>query len=191
MFLISLLLSLLASTTALRPRMAFPYRATRAEGAKGGAGQTKLLEILEQRPQLSSLLRSEAAQYGICTGEMVCVIRGRDSLHPSPGRGASAPPRPRRGRTARPEVPVPANEAVTLDPDRAIASAEKTHERDNIYAAYAKGILADALFAEGKFEEAAAAYAEGLKAYERHYHGKTSPDEIEVAGGCSHLMPKL
>ena len=70
MFFLSLLLSLLASTTALRPRMAFPYRATRAEDAKGGAGQTKLLEILEQRPQLSSLLRSEAAQYGICTGEM-------------------------------------------------------------------------------------------------------------------------
>lgn len=90
----------------------------------------------------------------------ICVIRGRVSLHPSPGRGAPAPPRPRRGRTARPEVPVPANEAVALDPDRAIASAEKTRERDNIYAAYAKGILADALFAEGKFEEAAAAYAE-------------------------------
>ena len=65
---------------------------------------------------------------------------------------------------------------------RAIDSAEKTHERDNIYAAYAKGILADALYAEGKYEEAAGVYAEGLKAYERHYHGKHSPDEIEIAG---------
>lgn len=39
----------------------------RAEAGRG-AGQARLLEIVEQRPQLSSLLQSEAAQYGICTG---------------------------------------------------------------------------------------------------------------------------
>lgn len=65
---------------------------------------------------------------------------------------------------------------------RAIETAERTKEPDNVYAAYAKGLLADALLAEQRFKEAAELYGQGLRTYERHYRGDTTPAAMERAG---------
>ena len=65
---------------------------------------------------------------------------------------------------------------------RALAAAEKSGEMDNIYAAYAKGLIGDALFKEEHYKEAALAYKDGLQAYEMHYDGETSPIAIEIVG---------
>ena len=67
---------------------------------------------------------------------------------------------------------------------RAIEAADKSSEQDNIYSAYAKGILADALYVERDYKGAADLYSEALKTYERHYKGVfvTSPDAVEEAG---------
>jgi tetratricopeptide (TPR) repeat protein len=80
---------------------------------------------------------------------------------------------------------------IDADPrhcDRAMASAAKSREHDNVYGAYAEGILADSLLAEGRFAEAAERYRDALRTYERHYRGKHSPDAIEIAGATQLLV---
>ena len=47
-------------------------------------------------------------------------------------------------------------------------AARHRNEANNIYGAYAEGILGDALFKMGMYEEAAMRYKSALKAYERH-----------------------
>ena len=59
--------------------------------------------------------------------------------------------------------------------NEAIAIGSHTHQINNVYAAYAEGILADALFKEGNFEEAALKYRDALKAYEHHFQSTTGP----------------
>lgn len=73
----------------------------------------------------------------------------------------------------------------------AIASAEKSREANNIYTAYAQGLLADALLDEGRHAEAAVTYSEALRAYERHYRSTTSPDAVELAGATQLLAWSL
>ena len=69
MMVLVLVLALPALAIAMRSRLTSPRALPSLQTmATRGAGQTRLLEIIEQRPQLSSLLQSEAAQYGICTG---------------------------------------------------------------------------------------------------------------------------
>ena len=51
---------------------------------------------------------------------------------------------------------------------------------DNIYQAYAEGILGDVLFAEGDFEDAAEHYHMALKTYEHHMQSKTSPESVMI-----------
>ena len=63
-----LALALSAAAMALRQGQ-LPRSPISLLEAGRGAGQARLLEIAEQRPALSSLLQSEAAQYGICTGD--------------------------------------------------------------------------------------------------------------------------
>ena len=48
--------------------------------------------------------------------------------------------------------------------------------------AYAQGILADALYGEGSYQEAAEAYRGALQTYERHYRSKTGPEAVEMVG---------
>jgi tetratricopeptide (TPR) repeat protein len=74
---------------------------------------------------------------------------------------------------------------------RAIAAAAETKEVDNIYAAFAKGILASAYYAEERYEEAANEYREALKAYEQHYSGETTPDIVEQAGNSNSIRPSV
>jgi len=45
--------------------------------------------------------------------------------------------------------------------------AKHTGEENNIYAAYAEGILADCLYHKGSYKEAAEHYHAALKTYER------------------------
>ena len=138
---------------------AFALRAWLVSSGVGGQGSVSLPRIrerLKEHPQLSSMFRSEVANYGICTA------LAEEKLGFNDIEEAKAMAR------------------------RALEAAERTNERDNVYAAYAKGILADALLAEKRFKEAAELYSEGLKAYERHYKGSTSPAAVERAGHSSH-----
>jgi tetratricopeptide (TPR) repeat protein len=54
---------------------------------------------------------------------------------------------------------------------KAMEIARHTGEENSIYAAYAEGILADALYHMGSFKEAADHYHSALKSYERHSLG--------------------
>jgi tetratricopeptide (TPR) repeat protein len=60
--------------------------------------------------------------------------------------------------------------------------ADHTREPDNIYSAYAEGILADALYGQGKFKEAAEHFKAALKTYERHYRSNSGPEAVELVG---------
>lgn len=53
---------------------------------------------------------------------------------------------------------------------------------DNIYAAFAEGILAEALYREGHYREAADQYRDALRTYENHYQVPRGPEEVELAG---------
>ena len=119
------------------------------------ASLPRIRERLRQHPKLSSMFRSEVANYGICTA------MAEEKLSFNEIEDAKAMAR------------------------RAIEAAERTKEPDNVYVAYAKGILADALLAEKRFKEAAELYSEGLKAYEGHYKGSTTPAAVERAGKVS------
>lgn len=55
----------------------------------------------------------------------------------------------------------------------AMLLAGHSHQSNNIYSAYATGILGDALYAEGKFKESSEAYKESFEAYKRHYRSDT------------------
>lgn len=140
--------------TALRPMM------TSGVMGESSASLPRIRERLREHPKLSSMFRSEVANYGLCTA------LAEEKLSFNDIEDAKAMAR------------------------RAIEAAERTKEPDNVYAAYAKGLLADALLAEKRFKEAAELYSEGLKAYERHYKGGTTPAAVEKAGSalsdCKH-----
>jgi tetratricopeptide (TPR) repeat protein len=57
-------------------------------------------------------------------------------------------------------------------------TAEHTKQPDNIYEAYAEGILGDVLFAEHHYKEAAQHYEKALKTYERHAITENGPDSV-------------
>jgi tetratricopeptide (TPR) repeat protein len=64
----------------------------------------------------------------------------------------------------------------------AIAAAERTGETDNVYSAFARGILGDVHLEELRYKEAAEEYSAALKAYERHYESIGSPSNVELMG---------
>jgi tetratricopeptide (TPR) repeat protein len=64
----------------------------------------------------------------------------------------------------------------------AIDMADHTHESDNIYSAYAEGIMADALYGQGNFKESAEHFKSALKSYERHYRSNSGPEAVELVG---------
>lgn len=73
------------------------------------------------------------------------------------------------------------DEAIKLAKE-AVDLAKHVHEPNNIYAAYAEGIWAEALRSMGSFKESSQRYREALKMYERHYRSSTSPEAVELVG---------
>ena len=68
---------------------------------------------------------------------------------------------------------------------KAIATADHTKEINNIYAAYAEGIWADALYSKGEYRSSADHYNGALKSYERHYRSNSSPEAVELVGAIN------
>lgn len=64
----------------------------------------------------------------------------------------------------------------------AMEISKHTGEDNNIYAAYAEGILADSLYHMGSYKEAAEHYHSALKTYERHSKSSHGPEAIELVG---------
>ncbi len=64
----------------------------------------------------------------------------------------------------------------------AIEIGDHTGKANNIYAAYAQGILADALYAEGDYPGAAYQYRGALRAYEHHFVASNGPEAVELLG---------
>lgn len=64
----------------------------------------------------------------------------------------------------------------------AIELADHSRQVNNIYSAYATGILAEALYAEGKFQASADNYRRAFEAYKRHYRSETGPESVELLG---------
>jgi tetratricopeptide (TPR) repeat protein len=62
----------------------------------------------------------------------------------------------------------------------AMETAKHRKEDDNVYAAYAEGVLANVLAQQGDFEEAARHYKSALNLYERHYSSSSGP-QVRVA----------
>ena len=58
--------------------------------------------------------------------------------------------------------------------------ADHSKQVNNIYSAYATGILADALYAEGKYKNAADSYKQAFEAYKRHYRSDTGKSNIII-----------
>ena len=57
-------------------------------------------------------------------------------------------------------------------------TAGHTKQQDNIYQAYAEGILGDILYAEEQYKDAADHYGKALKTYENHLKSATGPESI-------------
>eukprot|EP01038_Epipyxis_sp_PR26KG_P012872 gene12872-17250_t len=74
-------------------------------------------------------------------------------------------------------------EAIKLAKD-AILIAQHTGETESIYEAYAQGILADALFRMGSYQQAAEKYREALKTYEHNFISPKGPEMIELLGAA-------
>lgn len=64
---------------------------------------------------------------------------------------------------------------------------EHTGQIDNIYAAYAEGILAEALYREGNYRESADKYRDALRIYERHYQVARGPEDVALTGAMEVL----
>lgn len=60
--------------------------------------------------------------------------------------------------------------------------ANHTHEKNNIYFAYAEGILGESLYHMGAYQEAADHFRSALKAYEHHKESSNGPETIEFCG---------
>eukprot|EP00601_Ochromonadales_sp_CCMP2298_P015939 CAMPEP_0173237024 /NCGR_PEP_ID=MMETSP1142-20121109/11799_1 /TAXON_ID=483371 /ORGANISM="non described non described, Strain CCMP2298" /LENGTH=343 /DNA_ID=CAMNT_0014167625 /DNA_START=38 /DNA_END=1069 /DNA_ORIENTATION=- len=69
----------------------------------------------------------------------------------------------------------------------AIDIAHHTEQSDNIYAAYAEGILAEISYKQGNFKDAADRFRHALGAYEDHYRSKTGPQSIKALGASQVL----
>lgn len=59
-----------------------------------------------------------------------------------------------------------------------MTTAAHTKQQDNIYQAYAEGILGDILYAEEHYKDAADHYGKALKTYESHVKSATGPESI-------------
>jgi len=64
----------------------------------------------------------------------------------------------------------------------AIEIASQAKESNNIYAAYAEGILGEIFLSEGHYKEAALKFKSALKSYESHYKSSNGPEEVEMIG---------
>ena len=75
---------------------------------------------------------------------------------------------------------------------QAIEIALQSKEPNNIYVAYAEGLLGEIFFSKGKFQEAALTFKRALQAYEKHYGGSNDPREVQAAGAsqlvCWYLL---
>eukprot|EP01038_Epipyxis_sp_PR26KG_P005305 gene5305-7369_t len=72
-------------------------------------------------------------------------------------------------------------EAIRLAKE-AVSIAQHTGESENIYEAYANGILADALYRIGSYQVAAEKYRQALSAYEHRFASEKGPEMIELLG---------
>lgn len=75
---------------------------------------------------------------------------------------------------------------------QAIEIALESKEPNNIYVAYAEGLLGEIFFAKGKYKEAALTFKSALRAYESHYRGSNDPKEVQAVGAsqlvCWYLL---
>lgn len=55
-------------------------------------------------------------------------------------------------------------------------------QANNVFSAYAEGLIGDALFAEGDYKEAATRYCDALKTYENHFYSAKGPESVELMG---------
>ena len=62
----------------------------------------------------------------------------------------------------------------------AMSTADARKEDDNIFSAYADGVLANVLHLQGEYEEAAKHYRTALNKYERHYASSSGPQAVET-----------
>mmetsp|Transcript_19674 Transcript_19674/g.19769 ORF Transcript_19674/g.19769 Transcript_19674/m.19769 type:complete len:358 (+) Transcript_19674:71-1144(+) len=74
---------------------------------------------------------------------------------------------------------------------KAMELGEHTGEPDNVYTAYAEGILGDILYKSGSVEEAADHYRSALRIYERHYRSSSGPEAIQMLGASQMISWKL
>jgi tetratricopeptide (TPR) repeat protein len=72
-------------------------------------------------------------------------------------------------------------------PTQAIDIAHHTEQSDNIYAAYAEGILAEINYKQGNFKDAADRFRHALASYEDHYKSKSGPQNIKSLGAAQLL----
>ncbi|KAJ1434761.1 hypothetical protein B484DRAFT_393803 [Ochromonadaceae sp. CCMP2298] len=77
--------------------------------------------------------------------------------------------------------------AAELFAKEAIDIAHHTEQSDNIYAAYAEGILAEISYEQGNFKSAADRFRHALSAYENHYRSKTGPQNVKSLGAAQML----
>eukprot|EP01036_Dinobryon_divergens_P001633 gene1633-2137_t len=66
----------------------------------------------------------------------------------------------------------------------AMAIGQQTGDADNIYTAYAEGILGDVLYKMGNVAEAADHYRSALHKYERHYRSSSGPEAVQLFGAA-------
>lgn len=78
-------------------------------------------------------------------------------------------------------------EAMALN---AIETAGHTKQYDNIYEAYAEGILGEVMYAQGNFKESADHLRKGLKKYEHHTRTSTGPESVMLVA-ATQLMSWL
>jgi len=77
----------------------------------------------------------------------------------------------------------------------ALKTAEHSKEDDNIYAAYAEGVLADILLRQGLYLDAAHLFKGALRRYESHFMTTTGPQAVETVAATqliswSHLAER-
>ena len=112
----------------------------------------RILELINVTVSPSTLLKNEAAIYGVLT-----AISEQYLQMGAPDLALSS----------------------AFD---AISVARHSNEENNVYYAYAEGLLAQAYEEKKEFELAAEHYKKALVIYEKHYSGQNDPIELESVG---------
>ena len=115
---------------------------------KDASDDTKIIKERTEEFDRSKLFKSDVSTYGVCS-----VLAGE---HLQLGNMKEA-------------------EKMAQN---AIEAAAHTKQQDNIYEAYAEGILGEVLYAQSNYKESAEHFHKALKAYEHHTRSSTGPESL-------------